>query len=73
VLTQRSNLTVGPPFDILIIPADSHAIQRQYRLEPDDPYLTSVIDIWSDAQREALHRLPPFPWEQHAAAAGDST
>lgn len=71
VLTQRSNLTVGPPFDLVIIPADSHSIARQYRLEPDDPYLSSVIDIWSEAQREALHRLPPFPWEQ-PAAAGES-
>jgi putative proteasome-type protease len=71
VLTQRSNLTVGPPFDILIIPADSHAIQRQYRLEPDDPYLSSVIDIWSDAQREAI-TSPRWP-RHHAPASGSAS
>jgi hypothetical protein len=23
-----------------------------------------MIDIWSDAQREALYRLPALPWQQ---------
>jgi predicted proteasome-type protease len=29
----------------------------------DDPRLDQMIDTWREAQREALHRLPAFPWE----------
>lgn len=64
VLTQRSNLTVGPPFELAVIPRGSLAIERRLRLEADDPMLTEMIDIWSDAQREALYRLPALPWQQ---------
>ncbi|MFO0105350.1 MAG: 20S proteasome subunit A/B [Cyanobium sp.] len=64
VLTQRSNLTVGPPFELAVIPSGSLAIERRLRLEADNPMLTEMIDIWSDAQREALYRLPALPWQQ---------
>jgi putative proteasome-type protease len=64
VLTQRSNLTVGPPFEIAIVPRDALGIRDQLRFEADAPELAAMIEIWSDAQREALHRLPPFPWEK---------
>jgi putative proteasome-type protease len=67
VLTQRSNLTVGPPFELIIIPADSLSISHQLKLEADDSQLASMNDIWSDAQREALYRLPHFDWERSAA------
>jgi putative proteasome-type protease len=64
VLTQRSNLTVGPPFELAVIPSGTLAIERRLRLEADNPMLTEMIDIWSDAQREALYRLPALPWQQ---------
>ncbi len=64
VLTQRSNLTVGPPFELVLIPAGSLAISHQLKLEADAPELFEMIETWSDAQREALYRLPHFPWEQ---------
>ena len=70
MLTQRSNLTVGPPFELVIIPAGSHSISHQLRLEADDPYLDSLIAIWSDCHREALYRVPRFPWEQEGASGG---
>jgi putative proteasome-type protease len=68
VLTQRSNLTVGPPFELVMIPAGSLAIAHQLKLEADAPELAEMIETWSDAQREALYHLPRFPWEQAPAA-----
>jgi putative proteasome-type protease len=64
VLTQRSNLTVGPPFELAVIPRGSLSIERRLRLEADDPMLAEMIDIWSDAQREALYRLPALAWQK---------
>lgn len=64
VLTARSNLSVGPPFDLVVIPAGTRSIAQQIRIEGDDPMLAAMIDTWSEAQREALYRLPQLPWEQ---------
>jgi putative proteasome-type protease len=55
---------VGPPFELAVIPRGTLAIERRLRLEADNPMLTEMIDIWSDAQREALYRLPALPWQQ---------
>jgi len=63
VLTHRSNLSVGPPFEIAIIPAGSLSIAHRVAYEASDPVLAASIDLWSEAQREALHRLPRLPWE----------
>jgi putative proteasome-type protease len=71
VLTQRSNLTVGPPFELIIIPADSLSISHQLKLEADDPRLASMIEVWSNAQREALYRLPRFAWERSATGTDE--
>jgi putative proteasome-type protease len=68
VLTQRSNLSVGPPFDLVVIPAGTRSIAQHVRIEGDDPLLAAMIDTWSEAQREALYRLPSLPWE---GAGGD--
>jgi putative proteasome-type protease len=64
VLTHRSNLSVGPPFELAIIPAGKLSIAHQLKFEADDPMLSSSIDLWCEAQREALYRLPRLPWEQ---------
>ncbi|MCT0200274.1 20S proteasome subunit A/B [Synechococcus sp. CS-1325] len=68
VLTQRSNLTVGPPFELALIPRNHLAISHQLKLDGDAPELTAMIETWSDAQREALYRLPHFSWEHSAAS-----
>ena len=64
VLTQRSNLSVGPPFELAIIPANALTIAHQLTFGGEAPELAAMIDTWSDAQREALYRLPALPWQQ---------
>ncbi|WP_255111118.1 hypothetical protein [Synechococcus sp. RedBA-s] len=68
VLTQRSNLSVGPPFDLVVIQAGSLAIAHQHRFEADAPELSEMIETWIDAQRETLYRLPRLPWERAEAS-----
>ncbi|MFN9630527.1 MAG: 20S proteasome subunit A/B [Cyanobacteriota bacterium] len=63
LLAQRSNLSVGPPFELVVIPAGTRTIAEQIKVEGDDPILDAMIDTWIEAQREALYRLPPLPWE----------
>lgn len=56
--TMRSNLSVGPPIDLLMYRRDSLVADWQRRLEDNDPYLSIVRRQWNDSLREALRALP---------------
>ncbi|MDZ7593363.1 MAG: proteasome-type protease [Thiobacillus sp.] len=62
--TIRSNLTVGPPVELLIYSADALDGGRRLEFSEDDPYYRSLADAWNEGLRQALNNLPPFEWEQ---------
>lgn len=60
--TMRSNLSVGPPIDLLLYKRDALVIAQQVRLDDNDVYLNVVRREWNDALRAALHALPAPDW-----------
>jgi putative proteasome-type protease len=56
--TMRSNLTVGPPVDLVAYATDELAIHRQVRLFADDPQLIQIRTQWEQELRAAAQRLP---------------
>lgn len=59
--TIRSNVAVGPPFDMVVISRDSlHGEQR--RIEADDPYFKDLGRRWSEALAAAHRAMPDPPW-----------
>lgn len=64
IITRRSNLTVGPPFEIALVPAGERRISRRLKLEKDAPEVQRAMEVWTRTMREGLQRLPRFPWEQ---------
>lgn len=56
--TMRSNLTVGPPIDLVVYEAGALAITRQTRLLADDPQLVTIRTQWEQELRAAAQRLP---------------
>lgn len=65
--TSRSNITVGPPFEIAGYYKDSLTLGMRCKFEPDDPYLISIRDAWHNGIRSAFQSLPHFDWEQQQA------
>ncbi|NWG39653.1 MAG: peptidase [Hydrogenophilaceae bacterium] len=61
--TIRSNLTVGPPVELLIYAADSLDGGRRLLLSEDHPYYRALGDAWNEGLRQALNNLPQFEWE----------
>ena len=61
--TVKANLTVGPPFDYHFYAANSLALGRTGRIEPDDPYFTHISQSWGNALKNALDSLPRFSFE----------
>jgi putative proteasome-type protease len=68
VITRRSNLTVGPPFEVALYPRNSLAISQHLRLERGSKLLGEMARIWADSQRDALSNLPRLPWEPQPAS-----
>jgi putative proteasome-type protease len=73
VITRRSNLTVGPPFDLVILRRDELRVAQQLRLGADSEALQGFLHTWVEVQREALERLPRFPWEPQVGNPAAST
>jgi len=60
--TMRSNLTVGPPIEVLIYPVDSFDLERRYKFEEDSEYLRQLKTSWDGRLKEAFNSLPPIAW-----------
>jgi putative proteasome-type protease len=56
--TMRSNVTVGPPIDLLAYNSDALCITHQRRFASDDPDLVKIRTRWEGALRQAVQRLP---------------
>jgi len=56
--TMRSNVTVGPPIDLLAYGVDEFEITRLRRFAASDPDLIKIGMRWEQALRQAVGRLP---------------
>ena len=56
--TMRSNVTVGPPIDLLAYGVDELEITRLRRFAASDPDLIKIGTRWEQALRQAVGRLP---------------
>lgn len=61
--TIRSNVTVGPPVDLLIYPRDSLSEGRRLYLSEDNEFARELSSKWNEGLLMALNGLPPFEWE----------
>jgi putative proteasome-type protease len=61
--TMRSNVTVGPPIDLVMYANDSFEINRQIRLTADDPQLRDIHHRWEQSLRQAVQALPALKFE----------
>lgn len=59
--TLRSNLAVGMPLDICVIPSDTYTLADYRRIDHDDPNFHSLSDAWSQAIRDSFVKMRPLP------------
>jgi putative proteasome-type protease len=62
--TMRSNLTVGPPIEVLMIETGSLSVEKRYRFEESSEYLRQLNSSWDGRLREAFNNMPPIAWSQ---------
>lgn len=68
--TVRSNVTVGPPIELLIYERDSFEVKRYRRFTAIDDDLTMIHSCWEQSLRRAVAQLPEIrftrPPEEHS-------
>ena len=64
--TMKSNLSVGPPIDIMCYVKDSLHITQRIRLNDGDPYLTTIRQRWSSGLTELVRTMPDIEFEDQS-------
>ena len=64
--TTRSNITVGPPFEVAVYDRDAMMLRHRCRFDERNPYLVQLRETWNEGVRAAFSRLPLFDWEEKA-------
>jgi len=67
--TIRSNVTVGPPIELLIYRRDNLDEGLRLFFREDDSFAHHLSEKWNEGLLMALENLPPFGWELQAADA----
>ncbi|GAB4185528.1 MAG: proteasome-type protease [Wenzhouxiangellaceae bacterium] len=62
--TIRSNISVGPPVELLIHTRDEIDEPYHARLTLNSPMYKSLQKRWNEGLRRAFRRLPRFEWEE---------
>jgi putative proteasome-type protease len=68
--TSRSNVTVGPPFEVAIYPKDSLGLSHRLKLNAESPVLIETSKSWNLGIRTAFDNLPRFDWELQPPGVG---
>ena len=61
--TMRSNLSVGPPFEVAIYQKDSLELFKHNIYDPRSPFFEEMQSTWREGLNRLFHDLPRFDWE----------
>ncbi len=61
--TLKSNISVGPPINLVMYEADTFVMRHQLKLRLGDPYLAKVRKLWETSLRQAFDNVPDIEWQ----------
>lgn len=69
--TMRSNLTVGPPIEVLIYQANTYSLPPKLKFSEHSEYLRQLRHAWDAKLKDAFHQLPPLAWASNWDSPGE--
>lgn len=69
--TMKSNISVGPPINLLLYERDSFAIRYQLQLRVGDPYLAKIRKLWEEQVKMAFNDMPNIDWQHQEKSEPD--
>ncbi|TVR06498.1 MAG: peptidase [Phormidium sp. GEM2.Bin31] len=66
--TMKSNISVGPPLNVLMYKRDSFEIHHRLRLRLGSPYLATIRHYWEESVRKTFEEMPEIEWQDDVGA-----
>jgi len=60
--TMKSNISVGPPIDLVMYEANTLVLRHTLRLRLGAPYLAKIRKLWEESVRQAFEAMPNIEW-----------
>ncbi|HEY9834270.1 MAG TPA: proteasome-type protease [Stenomitos sp.] len=61
--TMKSNISVGPPINLMMYEVDSFVVRHHLQLRLGDPYLAKMRRLWEISLRQAFDAMPDIDWQ----------
>lgn len=61
--TMKSNISVGPPINLIMYETDSFVLRHKLELRLGDPYLAKMRKLWEEYVRQAFEAMPNIEWQ----------
>ncbi|MGK7930748.1 MAG: peptidase [Microcystaceae cyanobacterium] len=61
--TMKSNISVGPPINMVMYETDSLLVRHTLQLRLGDPYLAKIRKLWENYVRQAFEAMPNLEWQ----------
>ena len=61
--TMKSNISVGPPVNLVMYRTDSFNIHNTLELRIGAPYIAKIRKLWEESVRQAFEAMPEIEWE----------
>ena len=65
--TMKSNISVGPPINLVMYQTDSFEISNKLELRVGAPYIAKIRMLWEKSVRQAFESMPDIEWQQEPA------
>lgn len=64
--TMKSNISVGPPINLVMYQTDSFDIRNTLELRLGAPYIAKIRKLWEESVRQAFEAMPNIEWEHES-------
>lgn len=61
--TMKSNISVGPPINLVMYETESFLIRHRLSLRLGDPYLAEIRQRWEASFKQAFEQIPNINWQ----------
>lgn len=69
--TMKSNISVGPPINVVMYETDTFKIRYELKLSLGAPYLSQIRKMWEISLNQAFDRMPNIDWEHYQELPDD--
>ncbi len=61
--TMKSNISVGPPINLVMYETNCFEVKHRLRLRLGDPYLAKIRQMWEESLKQAFNCIPSINWQ----------